>query len=71
MDCAGDVAAIADALGLDRFLVSGGSGPAGHGAWLGERVRGAEVRADTGAGHLATPETGPAELVALVEGAPA
>jgi len=45
--------------------------PAAHGAWLAERLPGAEVRVDTGAGHLATPEVGLAELVALVEGAPA
>jgi pimeloyl-ACP methyl ester carboxylesterase len=41
-DCVGDVAAIADALGLDRFAVWGGSGGGPHAlavaALLGERV---------------------------------
>ena len=48
VDCADDVAAIADALGIDRFAVTGGSGGGPHAlavaARLGSRVRRAECR---------------------------
>lgn len=48
VDCAEDVAAIADALGLGRFAVTGGSGGGPHSlavaARLGDRVTAAECR---------------------------
>lgn len=46
VDCAADVAAIADALGIDRFAVTGGSGGGPHSlavaARLGDRITAAE-----------------------------
>lgn len=46
VDCVADVAAIADALGIDRFFVAGGSGGGPHtlavAARLGDRVRAAQ-----------------------------
>jgi pimeloyl-ACP methyl ester carboxylesterase len=64
-DCAADVAAIADALGFDRFAVRGGSRGGPH----ARNVPGTTVRVEQSGGHMGDPDRTMVELHAwLLDG---